>query len=362
MVPFDAVQTGSAGLSGLARSGYLYDLTYLKDIIDYTNHEKWGLIEELKPMCWNNGLFGVAPAAWPINKYLTIDGVMVVNEDYIAALRQTDPREFVERDEWTWKTVEDLMPVYNHINDSGDEVKAFQTSVHWVFRTMHTTNGVHVFVKDEKGEFQLSLHYSPATFEAMQTAWNWTFGGLSTYVRIDGSDQITMLNAFLNGKSVMTLMSGTDLCGSEKSVAYNMENFGVVPFPHGPHGTADNTGATITQTRFTTSIPTLCKDPVMSAVILNAIYEPLPGYETEEDAIEYLRQQFFYDDRDVYNLVKMNKTELYNYRYESLTDAYIGIGGNKTMQDRLEEFANADEENRLKYAVNIESYAEDIFG
>jgi hypothetical protein len=171
-----------------------------------------------------------------------------------------------------------------------------------------------------------------------------------------------MLQNFLDGKPVLTLMNGTDLCCGENSIAFNMENFGIVPFPHGPNGSLKNTGSTITTTRFMTSIPSFSKEPVMSATILNAIYEPLPGYETEDDTIEYMRKQYFFDDRDVHNFVEMYKTILYNYRHEGITDVYINIRDNKTMQESLDSIADADEANRIKYVVNMESTAEEIFG
>ncbi len=361
LVHYDAYQTASNPLSSLVRGGYLCDLTSFSDIIDYLNADKWGTKEDLKPACWNGGLYAVIPAAWPILKYRSIDGAMVVNENIINYLQETDPRELVERDEWTWRKCEELMPIYNHINDSGDEVKALETTVHWLFRTIHTTNGEKVVIKDEKGDYQLSLH-SPITFEAMQTAWNWTFGEYSTYVNVNTGDWKVLLQNFIDGKSVVTLMNGTDLCGSENSIAFNMDNFGIVPFPHGPNGSVSTTGSTITETRFITGIPLLCKEPEMSAVLLDAIYEPLPGYETEESIIEYLRKQYFFDDRDVLNFVEMYKTTLYNYRCENVTDAYISIDRNKTMQETLEKYENADEENRVKYVVNIESSADEVFG
>ncbi|MBQ6052668.1 MAG: extracellular solute-binding protein [Clostridia bacterium] len=362
LVPFDALQTASNPMASLARAGYLYDITVLSDIMDYLNAAKWGTKEDLKPLCWNGGLFGVIPAAWPMLKYRSVDGAVVVNETIIGYLQETDPRELCERDEWTWRKFEELMPVYNHINDAGDEVMALETTVHWLFRTMHTTNGVPVVVKDESGDYQLSLHSSADTFEAMQTAWNWTFGEYSSYVNVNTGDWKVLLQNFIDGRSVVTIMNGTDLCGSENSIAFNMDNFGVVPFPHGPNGSRANTGATITETRFVTSIPALCKEPAMSAAVLDAIYEPLAGYENDDDIVEYLRKQYFFDDRDVYNFVDMYKTVLYNYRCENVTDAYISIDRNITMRETLEKYANADEANRERYVVNIEASAEEIFG
>lgn len=358
----DAVQEHSGALAGLLRTGYLCDLSLYSDYIDYLDSAKWGNFESLKPLCWDDCIYGVIPAAWPIHKYRSIDGAVVVNENIIRNLNETDPREFVEKDEWTWAKLEELMPVYNHINDAGDEVKALYTTMHWLFRTIHTTNGEPVIVKDENGEYQLGLH-RPTTFEAMQTAWNWAFGEYSTFVFIDPSNVWeNMIAAFTEGKSVLTIMNGTDLCGSEYSIAYKMDNYGVVPFPHGPNGTSANTGSTITDTRFCTAIPTLCKDPSMSAILLNAIYDPLPGYEDEESVVDYLRRFYFYDDRDVRNFLYMYDTVLYNYREEGVTDVYIGINGTKTMTEWLTQYEKADETNRVKYIVNMESSAAAVFG
>lgn len=96
--------------------------------------------------------------------------------------------------------------------------------------------------------------------------------------------------------------------------------------------------------------------------MLNAIYEPLPGYEDEESMIDYFRRFYFFDDRDVTNFMNMYNTVLYNYREEGVTDVYIGIRDNRSMQESLDAYAVADETNRIKYIVNIESSIDEIFG
>ena len=121
-------------------------------------------------------------------------------------------------------------------------------------------------------------------------------------------------------------------------------------------------GTTITTTLFGTGIPELCKDPTMSAIILNAIYEPLPGYESEESIVDYLRQNFFFDDRDVTNFIDAYNNLYYNYRHEGLTDVYINLDKSKTMREWLDKYAEADENNRQKYAINIETSVDELFG
>jgi hypothetical protein len=362
-VSVDAVQAKSTQMGGTVRAGLLYDIALLSDYINFTNADKWGNEELLKPYFWDGGLFAVVPAAWPMHKYRSMDGPMVVNENIISYLNETDPREFVEKDEWTWDKLEELMPIYNHINDAGDEVKALYTTVHWLFRTMQTTNGEGIIVKDENGEYQVGLH-ADKTFEAMATAWDWSFGDYSSFVYIDTSNVWeNMLQAFLDNKSVLTIMNGTDLVGSENSIAYKMENFGVIPFPRGPYGNNKSTsGTTITEVRFGTSIPLLSKDPAMSAIVLNAIYDPLPGYEDDQGIIEYLRHNYFFDDRDVTNFIDAFDNIVYNYRNEGLTDVYIGIRETKSMREWLDQFAEADENNRQKYVINIETSIDEIMG
>ncbi|MBE6896213.1 MAG: extracellular solute-binding protein [Ruminococcaceae bacterium] len=362
-VKMDAIQTASQGMSGAIRAGFMYDLADLSDYIDYRQAEKWGKVEDLKPFCWDGGIFGVIPAAWPMLKYNSMDGPLIVNEDIISYLNETDPREFVETNEWTWDKFEELMPIYSHINDQGDEVTALYSSDHWLCRTMQTSNGEGVIVQDSEGEYQLGLH-SEKTFEAMNTAWNWAFGEYSTFVDIDdGHNWPDMLQAFIDKRTVFTIVSATELIGTASSISYNMSNYGVIPFPRGPHGNNKTTsGTTITGTLFGMGIPQLCKDPAMSAIVLNAIYEPLPGYETKQSIIDYLSQNFFFDDRDVTNFIDAYDNLYYNYRYEGLTDVYINLNKSKTMREWLDQYAEADEANRVKYAVNIETTVSELFG
>ena len=99
----------------------------------------------------------------------------------------------------------------------------------------------------------------------------------------------------------------------------------------------------------------------MSAILLDKIYEPLPGYEEEQNIIEYLRKNYFFDDRDVVNFIDAYNSIIYNYRYEALTDVYISINSSKSMREWLDQYAEADENNRQKYVVNIETSVEELF-
>ena len=360
-VSFDAAQTVSNALSSVVRAGFMYDLADLTEYLDYTNAEKWGHIESLKPFCWDGGIFAVMPASWPMLKYYSMDGPMIFNGEIISYLNETDPREFAERDEWTWDKFEELMPIYAHKNDKGEDVTSLYTGPHPLFRTIQTTNGEGFIIKDDNGEFQLG-HHSERTFEAINTAWNWIFGDYASFINATAPTWNATLQTFIDGKTTFVIVKGTELIGTTSSIAYNMSNYGLIPFPRGPHGSNKvNCGTTITETFFGTGIPQLCEDPTMSAIILNAIYEPLPGYETDDDITKYLRQNFFFDDRDTKTFIEAYQNLYYNYRNESINDVYISINNSKTMREWLDQYAEADENNRQKYVVNIETSVEELF-
>lgn len=54
VVGIDAIQSRSGTIAGLLRSGYFANLVYYQQYLDYTNDEKWGNIENLKPLFWDN--------------------------------------------------------------------------------------------------------------------------------------------------------------------------------------------------------------------------------------------------------------------------------------------------------------------
>jgi len=361
MASYSAVMAASNYLSPGVRAGLYYDLTAISGV-NFLNTEKWGNIEYLKPMFWDGGLYGCFPAKYPLHMLNSLQGNVIVNEAFIKRLNQDDPREYVENGTWTWDKLEELMPVYAHTDDTGRYVYAYYSTIHWLFRSIQTTNGGNVVYKDENGEWQLSIH-TQAQFEALDRGYSWAYGEFSPYVEIEpGNVWTNILKKFVEGESVLAVVMGDNIYGSEDSVAYLMEDFGVLTFPVGPNGSSSTPGITITSSEFISSIPALYAEPEMSAAVLDALYEPLPGYETDEETANYLRQYFFYDDRDVTNYMNAYKNVLYDYRDEGLTDVVINISNSRTMSEWLQKFEDADEENRKKYVVNIESTIDELFG
>ena len=108
-----------------------------------------------------------------------------------------------------------------------------------------------------------------------------------------------------NRSNAFEILSNTD------SVAYNLNNYGIVPYPNGPDASPGWYQAYNESTDFTICIPVSAPDAEATAVIMDSLYEPFEGYETKEDIIDYLDKNFFLDPRDselFYELADVDKT------------------------------------------------------
>ena len=357
---YAALMDNSNALSSGTRGGLLYDLCLLSSL-NALDNEKWGTPENRKTLYWDGTVYGLFPAKYPLHMMNGIEGLMVVNEQMIKRLNQKDPREYIEEGVWTWDKFEELMPYYAHTDDMGKYVYALYMTIHWIFRTIQTTNGGHVTYKDGD-EWQLGLR-TQQQVDALSRGYDWAFGDYSPYVYIEpGNAWTNVLPKFLDGMSVIALLPSNDIYGKEDSIAYKMEDFGILTFPTGPEGSLSSPGTTITDCRFITAIPALFSEPEMAGAVINALYEPLEGFETFDDTLSYMRQYYFYDDRDVECYRRGYENVMYDYRNEGLNDVVININDSKTMVQWLEQFEPADEVNRQKFVVNIESSIDELYG
>ena len=358
---YEAVQDASTRIAPGVRSGFYTDLTTLSEYIDYTDSSKWGNTEQIKPLIWKGGIYGVVPSALPLQQFNSIEGIMVVNETMIKQLNQTDPREFVENREWTWEKFEELMPIYTHTNNVGETVYAYYSTIHWLFRAIQLTNGTPVTYKDDDGDWKLGV-YSQNSRDAYERGFQWAFGEYSDYVYIEpGNAWTNLLPNFVDGISVTAIIQATQIFGTSNSVAYMMEDFGILHMPVGPNGSYETPGTTYNEVSFCTSIPVICEYPEMSAIILNALYDYLPGYETTEATLEFFETNYFYDLRDAKNLLNAFQNAQYEYRNEGLTDIVININDSKTMSEWIEMYETEYEEYRQEYVLNIEPTIEELF-
>ncbi|MBE6896594.1 MAG: hypothetical protein E7477_05770 [Ruminococcaceae bacterium] len=287
---FDFIQEESFFLVDYVIANIFTDLASL-DNIDATNEEKWGNRYLLASTMWNGGIYGVIPALHPLRTQNSMSSVFAVNENHIATLGQTDPRDYYENGEWTYDTFTNVLTNYTFNNLSGDKVYSLAASRGWFTRGMALSNGDEYLTIKDDGAFSLGF-YSDTALEAFNQTFEWWNGPTASNIIEGGLDQ------FVSGQSVLGLIDAYQILSGTTSVAYNVDNFGIVPFPSGPNAEPGWYKSFYEAADFTICIPLTAPDAEASALIIDAIYESFEGYETDESVIEYLSRNYFLDERD----------------------------------------------------------------
>jgi len=292
---FDFIQDESYSLTNYAISGIFYDLSILENI-NATNEEKWGSRYLLSPMMWNGALYGVVPVQHPLKAENSPTGIIAVNESMIRTLGLVDPRDYFENDNWIYSTFTDCLLNYAHTNNSGDYVYSFITSGDgWLYRTASFSNGGELVTINDDGTYDMGL-FSSNVLVALEQVYEWMTGPTGNNIMYVGS---TVTEDNLNdGNGVMALIDAYQVLSGTSSVAYNLDDFGIVPFPSGPNVEPGTFKTSFESADFVVSIPISVDDPEQSALVLDYIYEPFEGYETKEAVLDYLTRNYFHDDRD----------------------------------------------------------------
>ena len=330
---FDFIQEESYFLVNYMKANAFVDLTSLENI-DVFDESKWGNKQMLVSTMFDGGIYGVLPAAHPMRVSNSIDMVIAVNEDYVISLNATDPRDYFENGEWNWDTFTNCLNTYAHTSGiSNDYVYAFSGGFGGFSRGLAMCNGIDFITIEDDNNFELGYFSTPAV-EAYNQAWEWFYG--ATASTIDSAN--TSVESFIAGNSVMTMTAAYQVLSTSTSIAYQMENFGILPLPVGPNAEGQNDyKMQYSSADFSMCIPITAKDPEISALVIDKIYEPFEGYETKEDVIAYLYKNYFRDERDARFFIEMAESDhaFYHDHYHSfstMSDQFPNTGITKGME------------------------------
>jgi hypothetical protein len=294
----DLIQEETYWLASYIPLGVFVDLALL-DNIDVTNEAKWGNRELLMPSMWNGAVYGVVPALHPLRTQNSVSGIIGVNEDYVKTLGYTDPRDYYENGEWNWDTFTEVLEKYTYTALSGDQIYSFISDASRFIRCIAFSNGGDfITYNGDDGTFELGL-YSPQVLTALNQYYTWMNGPVNTSMNVTtDTNAFAGLDGLNEGRAVMGHLDAYQVLSNTDSVAYTLDNFGIVPYPNGPDTEPKYYKTYCESTDFTICIPVTAREPEATAVVMNALYEPLDGYETKESVIEYLDKNYFLDSRD----------------------------------------------------------------
>lgn len=298
---FDFISEESFFLVNYLQVNAFQDLTQVESL-DVFDETKWGSRYMRSSTMFDGAIIGVLPAAHPMRVSNSMDAVLVINEDLIANILATDPRDLYENGEWNWDAFENALLTYAHTDNSNERVYSLGADIGTVGRALAICNGFDFLTMKDNGKFDLG-YFSENAVEGYNKAYEWYNGAPATNIDTEPS-----LDKFIDNKAVMQFVSAWEIVSTSTSIAYQMENFGIVPPPYGPSSDGPKDyKVSYSAADFTMCIPITAKDIEESAFILDKIYEPFEGYETREDIIDYLYNNYFTDKRDANLFIEMTE-------------------------------------------------------
>ena len=345
----------------LTQSGLLTPMSAISDYIDYYDSEKWGTPNTLFQLVWDGELYGVIPVSWPEYYFTLVDFPIVSNTNKIRSMGFPDPREYVENKEWTRERFADCVNEYFHAEGEDVHYGISMYKPHFYDMAIRTS-GVQMAIKTENG-WESGIH-SQTGREAI--AWAIDFIQYTCKDSINDEDNETQaaLNAFCDGKSSLVLNHSNYIFASnsqyERVVSYEVENFGVLPFPVGPEVEYGQWIGQYERTPNTLIFPLVANNTDAAAIVANEIFEPLESCPDTAALENYYYDSIFFDKRDVSVIMQMLKNCTYNFYDEGLRQVADQLGNGKNDVNQLldsmsDVYQSLIEENVLPIYESIDS-------
>ena len=317
---FDILSDETYDIVKFIDSGIYIDLIGV-DYIDVFDTTKWGNKYMNMSVMYKGAIYGVLPAQHPMRLSNSIENIIAVNEDYITDIAGNDPRDYFENGEWNWDSFEDCLRNFAHTGVTSNEfIYSFSGLFGRFSRELGMSNGTKLFEVSDDGSYTFG-YFSPTAIDA--------------YMVLTKSD----------------------------SIAYKMENFGLVPVPYGPSASGPQDYSTSYRAAdFTLCIPVTAHDFNTSALIIDSIYEPFPGYETRESVIEYLARNYFKDARDAKFYIEMTDDEHTYYhdhhRFSGMFDQFRNTGITRGIESTKDKYINLMLKEEVPYYSTLVQYEE----
>ena len=313
----------------------------------------------LEQCVFNGDIYGVVPVQWPD---VEPSGCLmfIFNEKFAGLLGQPDPREFIEDRSWSRDKLGEMMLAYT-TEDLGYPLKAMLTYDGHFFDLALRANNAQAY-KLVNGEY-VSGYHTPEGLEALQWANDFlhvTYKDCLYPCPSSGRDDI-----LLDEKVTMFLTSVTNIFGTNSRLPYSIEDYCILPMPNGPEREKQNAPYTsfFEWVRDTTLFPlngTLDK----SAIIANALFEPLEGF-SEDELKEYCLRYNYHSEQDFYlarEIFENARCSFVSDNIRTLVVDALGSNGNVSIAELLDSTEEAQNERVREYLAPTASSLEGIFG
>jgi len=319
----DACLDTSALQAEAMRAGFLCGLS---DMLDVRNTAKWGSVGLNMAMFWDDDQYAVSPNYWPELVYNCISFPFCVNEDIVADVGATDPREYVENNTWTWDMFEECLHQFTY-NTGSYQVYGFASHPVYFFQMMFRSNGDELIdYESATSNYETCGYYTSSAYDALDRGYKILYETCKDCV-YPTTDRFVAAEKFVAGEVAIVCSNSELITGTESSYVYKMDNFGLIPCPLGPNAEPGQYKSCYESMNYSIAIPVNSTEPESTAKILDAIYEPLPGYETPESIIDYMGTQVFFAQSDADIFYTMSQNTEYCFFHEGARELIEILGG-----------------------------------
>ncbi len=293
----DLVELSAAQIYDLYKGGYL---AAAQDVVGMDiSDEKWGYEGQKAMMTFGDGkTYGFRNAYWAI-PLQNVSNVLFYNDNLIAKNMLTSPYEYYESDSWNWDAFEEICKdVTQNVNDL-QSIYGFMIPNAKYPDFIHAaiySNGGQRLKEDEFGRYVCG-YFDSKTMEALEWVRDLVNKEQVCYIpgNLSSADNVDVMS-FTDQYTVFLVSdSGT---GFYNGAGYPMtvleDGFRWVEFPEGK-------GFDGKATSFYTKDDTFLAlshgfDAENKGIVLNAIFEPLKGEDTESWKSYVAENYFFYEE------------------------------------------------------------------
>lgn len=308
---YEAVYSTSNYLTvDFARSKILLPVEQYGDYIDFTNPEKYGGVNVAEVNSFKGSVYGVSPVSWVFKQPRSV-GLTVFNMGLVESYGKTNPREFLEKGEWTWETFEHIIDDY-YIHEGDKEIYSLATRSFDFNRLAALSNGVKYADISADGT-ALQDYYSGKLTEAFDwyadLARNYAdhFAISMTSETMDWPD---VEESFCEKQNSMACITAPNVLFYD--IIYEVPKYAVLPFPSGPQGVYGDWAAII-EAAESFSVFMAAQQPEFAFQIIDMLCEPLEGFETEDSVISYLGSSVLYSIEDAEIVYSLKNNGQYTY-------------------------------------------------
>lgn len=305
----DIIFTDPYQIRDFGNLGGLVNIENLSDYIDIFDADKWGEPNVWEFLMCNGVMCGVVPVSW-LQMSPGIFYPIVFNADVTASFGVYDLRESYENGQWTRDKMLEVITTCTN-NTLATPIKGMAACLKHFIRAALLNNGT-TFAEFNDDLTEYSCGWATeAGIEALQ----WVKDVIDNYDEYmfeftnTGYGDWNYTNPFMNGEAALLLTSSGEIFDN---IAYEVENFGVLPFPSGPYGDSSKYVGFYEKAE-TLSIPIYAKEVECSAILIDEIFSPLEQYPDQESIASYYNSQVFSDNRDYKLLTELSKNCKYSF-------------------------------------------------